>query len=348
MINNKYFGCGYEEYIQKSQQSKSSQFCIPSNKEYYHYASVDAVKSILQHKNQAYTMWASHLSFLNDWEEFENGEKLIFEELETFINMVLAGSTKEKDLSFVRIVQEFIKAAQRADRDISVNNEIIFNRNIFILCFCQEKNSLSQWKYYGKESGIALEFNLEGCEYGGLDCKYPDKFVSQTPYKVIYDDKEKRKILKDLINEMYQEFSNQNDDEERRLLQALADIYSLCPLFKHEDFKDEKECRLLFRPLYSDKEKDVRSLVKYRKRNNILLPYMEIRMHRDHESKTREPMIKNIIIGPGENQELIYKSMRHFALYTGVFDEYLEESGGGNIQEIVDEHILKSSTPFRG
>lgn len=348
MIKNKYYGCHYGDYIRIRSHLDIKEFKVSDNNKFYHYASVDAVKSILQHKEQVYTMWASHLSFLNDWEEFENGRELIFCVLEKFIKNNLKEDDNTEDTLFRQTVEKFLHAAQTADEDICVDGEVIFSRNIFVICFCQKENSLNQWKYYGKESGIALEFNLKECEYTGLTCDSSERSIQHSPYKVIYDDIKKEKILIKLVNKMYKEFLKNHDDKERTLLHSLADIYGLCPLFKHKDFEDENECRLLFRPVYNDDKYDVRELVKYRKRDGILLPYMEIGMYAKKESSNPQPLIKNIIIGPGENQELLYKSIRHFALYTGVFDAYNESEGKIDIQKMIDEHILKSETPFRG
>lgn len=347
-MDNKYYGYPYEEYINKSLYNISDKFKIPRNEGFYHYAPADAVRSILQHKEQTYTMWASHLSFLNDREEFENGEKLIFEVLNNFISNSLLVEQIENNNLFKQIVGDFLDAAQGADKDICINGEVIFDRNIYILCFCLEKNSLNQWKYYGKESGVALEFDLRKCEYSGVDCNYKDVSVFPKVYRVIYDDRMKRIILHEYVEKIYNAFLGGSEDRQRNLLHSLANMYELCPLFKHKDFHDEKECRLIFRPLYSysENQNDVRNLVKYRKRAGILLPYMEIKMHAKRDCEYPEPLIKNIIIGPGENQDLLFRSMRHFALYTGVFDDYVKENV--SIQKIVDEHIIKSETPFRG
>lgn len=347
MKNNIHFGYPLEYYIMGTVDSSIEEFIVSEEERIYHYAPIDAVKNMLQHKDQTYTMWASHLSFLNDSEEFENGERLIFDVLKEFINNDM-NKTKENDNKvFSEIVEKFIKAAQNADKDISFDGEIYFNRNIYILCFCMKENSLNQWKYYGKESGIALEFNIKKCEFSGLDCENEDKILHADVYKVIYEDEIKQSIIKNAISKAYDSFLDVSEDRERDLLRDLANIYGLCPLFKHKDFEDEKECRLIFRPLYSHSKnpKDIRSLTKYRNRGGILLPYMEIKMQTN--AKCTEPVIKNIIIGPGENQELLYKSMRHFVIHTGVFDKYMEEDYS-NVQDVLDTHIIKSGTPFRG
>lgn len=347
MYNNKYFGYLSEDFGMEKISSISKKFTVSEEEKFYHYAPIDAVRSMLQHKEHTYTMWASHLSFLNDSEEFENGEKLIFSILEEYIQSGMRKEKEEDNKVFKQIVKKFLNAAQKADKDISVDGEIIFNRNIYILCFCMEKNSLNQWKYYGKESGIALEFNLKCCSFSGMDCNDYNGAMNIKPYKVIYKDDEKILILKGAIENAYQRFLYGSQDRERNLLKALAKIYGLCPLFKHKDFEDEKECRLIFRPLYSYSKipEDVRTLVKYRNRGGILLPYMEIKIQTYADCV--EPVIKNIFIGPGENQELLYKSMRHFVIHEGVFDKYMKEDYS-NVQEVLDSHIIKSRTPFRG
>lgn len=346
MNNNRCFGYPSEEYGSQPVNQSYKKFVVPPKAKFYHYASIDAVKSMLQHDNQIYTMWASHLSFLNDSEEFDNGENLIFTVLEEYIQSSMCNAKKNDNVAFKKIVEKFLDAARKADKDISVDGEILFNRNIYILCFCMEGNSLNQWKYYGKESGIALEFNLKKCNFSGINCDSYDIPVNISPYKVIYKEDVKVSILKNMIDKAYQLFLNGDDDRERNLLHDLAKVYALCPLFKHKDFSDENECRLIFRPLYSPQgTEDVRTLTKYRNRGGILLPYMEIKIQTIE--KCTEPVIKNIIIGPGENQELLYKSMRHFVIHTGVFDKYMKEDYS-NVQDVLDSHIIKSDTPFRG
>ena len=338
---NKYFGTQYDGYVCKGFLDIEELKVKPGEK-LYHYASIDAAKSILTHDDQKYVMWASHLSFLNDWEEFENGENLIREELKRFLKKNLNSAYYEQNSEFKKYVEEFIKKTRRADQDIVIKENVIFDRNIFIICFCMEKNSLNQWKYYGKDSGVALEFDLSNCQYGGMIIDNKDKVIRSNPYRVIYDDAEKKQILRRLIQKMYTSFLDKdNEDRERNLGIELGNIYGLCPLFKHADFKDEKECRLMFRPLYNSNQEDIRKLVKYRKRDKILLPYMEIGLGKTDNT----PLITNIYIGPGENQDIIYRSMRHFALYQGIFDQYMVGEKG--IQE-VSNHIWKSKTPFRG
>lgn len=340
---NKYYGTHYEEYAGDGLPN-IDELKVNSGEKFYHYASIDAAKSILMHTDQKYVMWASHLSFLNDWEEFENGEKLILGELKRFLKKGLQTEREKENSVFREYVEEFIRAARKADRDIRIRENVIFDRNIFILCFCMEKNSLNQWKYYGQDSGVALEFDLNNCRYSGMLSDDTNETIHSELYKVIYDDVVKKQVLRKQIQKMYTSFlDKENEDRERNLGIWLGKIYGLCPLFKHADFKDEKECRLLFRPIYNsdDADNDVRKLVKYRKRDNVLLPYMEIGL----EQKQNKPLITNIYIGPGENQDLLYKSMRHFVLYQGVFDQYAV--GKDSVSE-VDKHILKSKTPFRG
>lgn len=339
--NNVYYGIQYEKYINYL-NPYYSYFKTSENERFYHYASVDAVNGILNHTEQKYKMWASHLSFLNDSEEFDNGKKLIFGSLNTFIRNIdndQNGGCDDVKKEFSTCIKEFLGEAKKGKTDIIIDGEMIFNRNIYIICFCRESNSLNQWKYYGKDSGIALEFNLKNCVYTGICSSNMEKFFNVHPLKVVYDDKEKKKIVMNILKQVYLDFINKEDeDRKRKLMRALGNIYGLCPLFKHHDFKDERECRLLFRPIYRDNNDDVRRLIKYRKRNGILIPYMEIGM----QAKDKKSLIESIKIGPGENQELLYYSMQHLALYRGIFDE--KSSNLSNINKF----IIKSPTPFRG
>ena len=76
------------------------------------------------------------------------------------------------------------------------NIPVGIDNNIFAVCFCGEEDLLSQWKYYGKNSGIAIEFDFNNnnpCRYkwwDDIDEKVSDKsdeFLMR-PYPVLYND----------------------------------------------------------------------------------------------------------------------------------------------------------------
>lgn len=299
-MNNEIYGISYEEYVEDYLSPPKNKF-IGGGK-YYHYTSLENCLNLLNHDNDIFELWASHLSYLNDKEEHVNGLKLIDRKVEDLL------LSKGDDLS--DWIEEY------KEKQNTMLNEI------FILCFCSKRSLLSQWKYYGKNSGIAIQYNLDHCEYagyiedGGEHAK--EMFISNFTQKVIYDNMEKQRIIDSFIHENIYSIYNGSDDKVskyRRIIRNMDILYSLAPLFKHDAFAEENESRLLFRPLYLEDTvdiKDARGLVNYRVSNNKVIPYLKVRVRGKEEKSKRNPVILSLTVGPGENQDLIFDALKHF------------------------------------
>ncbi|MCH5250350.1 MAG: DUF2971 domain-containing protein [Lachnospiraceae bacterium] len=299
-MNNETYGISYEEYVEDYLSSPKKEF-IGEGK-YYHYTSLENCLNLLNHDNNIFELWASHLSYLNDKEEHVNGLKLIDRKVEDLL------LSKGDDLS--DWIEEY------KEKQNTMLNEI------FILCFCSKRSLLSQWKYYGKNSGIAIQYNLDHCEYtgyiedGGAYAK--EMFIPNFAQKVIYDNMEKQRIIDSFIHENIYSIYNGPDDKVskyRRIIRNMDILYSLAPLFKHDAFAEENESRLLFRPLYLEDTvgvKDARDLVNYRVSNNKVIPYLKVKVRGKEEKGKRSPVILSLTVGPGENQDLIFDALKHF------------------------------------
>ena len=299
----------------------------PSEKEkFYHYTSIDACNKLLDRKeNDFYELWASHLSFLNDKEEYKNGLELIKKQFDFHIE----NSAKEFPID---IVNDFKEGLNEKLFDVS-----LLARDVYIICFSMNSDSLTQWKYYGKNCGVAIEFNLRQCKYSGFLADVQEKILVKTIglYKVIYDDEKKIKIIDKILDDTYRKYKKNKPDEasNRRLLSDLKKLYAICPLFKHKDFKDEKECRLIFRPLYEKNQKKIPELFNYRIKDGILIPYLRIKLHPINDNFI-PPVVSSVTIGPGQNQDLVYKSIYHMIARKN--------------PDIELTNVKMSSTPFRG
>lgn len=291
-------------------------FKTDNNDKFYHYTSVDSAINILAANevygsNGYFELWASQQQFLNDNEEMANGLSLIkqyFEEKRDEINKHCnednhsdSDSKKNPEKSVVDIFIDDIKSYQK---------KITKEQDIYIVCFCRSGGLLSLWKYYGGDCGVAIEFDLKAMRYSGLDIKDKDLDIQRNysvgPYKVVYEDTIKKKIIEDIVNEALEAYSKAEADKERVLMCFWEQLFAISPLFKHKDFHEEEECRLLFRPVFSD-ECNTRDIIHYRHRNGIPIPYMKIKLHPRNGSIG----INSIIIGPGKNQELVKKAFDH-------------------------------------
>lgn len=337
MINT--YGMSYEKYTDEYLIEPESEF--RGEGKYFHYTSLENCINMLNHENDIFEMWASHVSFLNDKEEMINGLDLINRKVDDLL------LSRGDDLS--DWIEEY--------KEQRVNQLAILNE-VFVICFCSKRSLLSQWKYYGKNSGVAIEYNLDRCKYAGyIDGKIEDeegRFIPNYVYKVIYDNLEKQQIIDDFIKKQIYNISQEridNTERKREIFRKMDRLYSFAPLFKHDSFQEENESRLLFRPLYLHNPQNIGDLINYRVSDGRIVPYMKIKIRGNQEGANREPVIKSLTVGPGQNQDLIFQALKHIVGNRFHKDE--------NQFEIIDRRdysyikvngveIRKVSMPFRG
>ena len=329
---------------------------IKKDSGYYHYTTLSAAEKILnlnlesddkigkgktpKHSNQnSYiTLYASHFLFLNDGEElFQGIEKIkpIF----------------KKKLQTGQALPENVKTALNNYKDAISNlkpNNIENAPNHFILCFCSDGNLLSQWEWYGKNCGIAIEFDLNNCVIEGFSVRkekmqiVPNKI---NVYEIMYTD-EQKKIAIDKLQK-YDVSSRIKADRFAMLSLAVASH------MKHPGFINEKEIRLLLAPLYQEglSYNDALRQIKYREIDGILKPYMEV--HIKHKESKKSP-IKSVTVGPGHNQSLVYSAVQklvqtRFANNTkNIEPPQKNKTMFYEYTKIGDIEVRRSTIPFRG
>lgn len=335
------YGMERNSYVARL-SDKYGDFSMKKGK-YYHYTSLSNCLNLLKHnENQVFELWASHLLYLNDKEEHRNGLRLIERKIEDVL------IDRNDDLS--DLVEEYMETRAIDDS---------FAEEVFVVCFCSERNLLSQWKYYGKNCGVAIQYNLDYCEFSGFTAgekiiAVENKSMPIFPKKIIYDDLEKQKIVNEYIEkEICEVYKNENNDIEERkrdIKRAMGNLYELAPLFKHNSFVEEHESRLLFRPLYLDKH-DAKKLIYYRSTGDKIMPYMKIKVQgkKEYENK-RYPVIKSLTVGPGRNQDLVFEALIHFVknkFYGEENSRILLSRKDYSYVRVNDIEIRKSSMPFR-
>ncbi len=319
---------------------------------YYHYTSLQNALNILslqkeesellENQNDYISLFASHFLYLNDGEELLNGLELIKNEMKKKIDIDDQSSSIPS------------KAKRRLSYHIDSFENILPNKifkapNHFIICFCRDGNLLSQWQYYGKECGIAIEFDLKNSCYYGLTPiseNKPNKPISITPKHILYSKNSKQNVIKAWTK-------TEITDE------TTADIFALhgaaiASFMKHPSFDVEKEVRLLFSPIAfwgTDDQNDVKELIKFRESNGIVKPYMEIKIK--HREPQKHP-IKSITVGPGRNQEIVFNAIIKF-VETHYASEQTQKIKIKNCPskhiefvKIGEIEVRRSTIPFRG
>jgi hypothetical protein len=280
----------------------------------FHYTDAVGLKGILLSE----TLFATDYRFLNDTSEVGIIRDLVLPVLEAEIaeitpklvkKSLLKGFYEFHGMSGHRLQAEgFFRTLLRLINDISP---------LFVLSFCKhdvgskefEHGLLSQWRGYGEAGGFAVEFDEAGMDE--LLKVEIEKFayVGFKADDVLYDKYERLFVpddFKGLAGEMIRRIFEPRDVSEvtgRKDIDAfMPKFMSVAPFMKHWGFREEREYRVLFSCIRSDKipatETRPSKEIKFRIKNGQIVSYIEV-----FDYGPSFP-IKSIIVGPHASQEL--------------------------------------------
>ncbi len=273
-----------------------------------HYTTPEAVLSIfseyIKSKDKGHTlvnkcsMRASHIRFLNDLKEYQEG-----------INWL-----KEKNYSAENL-----------------------SENMYCISFCGDANLLSQWKWYGKNSGVAIVFRTENIKFKYWDAEsiegtaLLEEDIKTRPLPVCYEDAKRQ----DFYTRMGQ--SNSSGVDISRAMQNSLFI----PFCKNKGFCEEKESRLIFYVPDNYQEYGITKFnINYYHNNGIIKPTLNVEFRQRDRNIN---IIDKLIVGPGQNQDLVFNALIH------MFDNGPYKFINGNEHSCKNGVcIKKSDIPFRG
>jgi hypothetical protein len=267
-----------------------------------HYTTLEGALGIIQSGD----LWLSHLRFSNDDEEFLYGLRLVHEELEALAGAAAADAQR---VALIRAVQALVD--QQRDQPI------------YICCFCEHDNLLSQWRGYADNGGgVSIEFDAQGFRaFSGED----SPFGLTRLWRVVYKDASQRNVVRKALDYPYWP-PQAKADPARYIADALS---FFLPTFKNADFIDEKERRLIFTPAPVNAPTP-----QFRVRGGLLVPYLRMRdMAGLPPAAPPRPLpIARVLVGPGRHRAANRESLRMA----------LDVHGYGAVPVDV------SSTPYRG
>lgn len=286
----------------------------------FHYTDIRGFINIMQNQE----LWASQIYFMNDRSEYHYGKKMF--------QMALT-SLEEKSRDDLE-KQLYRMTKNSLDKSFSEGFFPISSRDVFSLSFSRCEDSLEMWRGYGKQSGIAIGFDMKkisGVSSGAVLIKSEkyeyllDKYHKETEkicpegeqlfmlYNVLYDKNDKEQFIREMVNcgvdflKRKQETMNQNAlDMSVRFLSSM--IFLSIPFFKHEGFKGEEECR--FVECFEETIK--KNNIHFRERNGIILPYIKYKIVDRNCRPLREMPVAKIVVGPGINQMKTMESVKYF------------------------------------
>jgi hypothetical protein len=257
----------------------------------FHYTTLDGLLGI----TESASIWGTNILYLNDKSEFNYAKSLLSNERKRFrtVNPDFKKKTKLDESMgyfFFKILEEKI-------------NELLPSKHFsFYVCsFSEECDLLSQWRGYCKNgNGVSLGFAL-----GRLR-----ELVEQAGFAIkpcIYDEGKQVKEIKTLIEKASNRFicevasaGNKETAWDTKAKYIAADILlefiQLAPFLKHPKFKEEREWRIMA----SLKTDSVKSQIKFRLGNAMVVPYIEIPLPMEAERL----VIDELFIGPTNERQL--------------------------------------------
>ena len=175
--------------------------------------------------------------------------------------------------------------------------------NVCVCSFSANGDALSQWRAYG---GGASSFSIG---FSGAFLRETTDELNFWLVPVFYDESEQRTVVRTLLENVLAENLERraNPSEDDDLLgqppggNLVAYLNRYAPMLKHKSFSEEKEWRIISRPLPCSRER-----FGYRPGASMLVPYFRIPL----SSEQRPFRVEEIIVGPTPHPEESIRSVK--------------------------------------
>lgn len=266
----------------------------------YHYTDASAVQSILLNQK----LWLTDLRFMNDSSELLHGLEVLKAGLKTQPYGVFY------DFKHAAAALDYVSSTLKAYEDAAQIED-----PVFAMSFSKADDLLSQWRGYGSYSICICGESLINEGLRILPCTYDARSKKDRA----------EGELSDAGSRISQEMASNNGCIGIDSIDRANALIEVAATFKDAGFQEEREVRLIAHP----GERDIR----YRQRNGILIPYIEISIPRE--------AILGVRVGPIRDQGIAALSMEMFLRSI----ERMHRNAGGSIEWCVP--VLKSATPYR-
>lgn len=253
----------------------------------FHYTDAAGLLGILSND----VLWASHIQYMNDSQEVEYGKEVIKEAIE----IAKKAHPSER-------LQTFFD-------DISIMMGFDDLREVFVACFCEDGNLLSQWRAYAQHgAGFSIGFQFAPVS-DSQDAVMGHEFRFR---RVLYDKSKQLNMLARIFDCIAAYLEGASDFEQAmyacsiHFIRATSEL-SLC--FKHSAFQEENEWRALLLIDRTDRSANPYD-VKFRSSRNLLIPYIEQKIAASAGPGAHWLPIDQIYIGPSNNHNLAAKSLQ--------------------------------------
>ena len=290
---------------------------LPVGDEIYHYTSLDAVINIISTNK----LWLSHSGFCNDLFEINYGLQKMGEAAEKGGNQFIRNLFVPSD----------------------VRRLFLYRYQPYIFCLSRQKDHLPQWQAYAGRNGCCITFD-ERIRAIHVDTPTNGGSISASHglWPVIYAPDRQAECAKELYAQISEEADSLRTTGVSDLinndfgLPTLSVLLRCAALFKNPSFQHESECRLInfvtvLDPSSSQEDPPdsgtipadllPRNPICYRSTGRFAKPYVEGVL-----SPNERLPIREIMIGPSDDQDRLRMSLEHLTRMKGYPDVQISVS----------------------
>lgn len=244
----------------------------------YHYCGTDALIGILSSQH----VWFTHVDYFHDYSEVKHGASLICSSIEEIrSNNPLS---KKQNIFLEALLEKYQNPFKN------------FHSDIFVSCFCEKPDVLSQWERFANQSaGYSLGFEFTDSLKLGYT---PGRMCGAWMLKVIYEEKHQNAIIQNSIKLFLEHLADEIDSKPYDSVNLFQNLVgSLIYAFKNKFFSEENEWRILINLISTNGSNSFFEKIQFRNSNGRVVPYLQIRFI---EPSLRDPYfpLREVWIGP--------------------------------------------------
>lgn len=179
----------------------------------------------------------------------------------------------------------------------------------YVACFCRVDDLLSQWRAYGaSDAAYSMRFSA-----ARLNRQIqPWSLLAPVEY-LGHNQVDRAHELIKTIRSALRQFDVQAKDITESNISFVASIVQfpfaiVVLLMKHPAFKEEKEWRLVYGPLFFDEKDRAKVLVKFRR--GVAIPYVEIGSV-GKDDQPRDIPVRGLRVGPHKDSAMAATGLEH-------------------------------------
>lgn len=253
----------------------------------YHYTTQSGFLGIVKNKE----IWATHTQYLNDQSEYLHALGIVREEIDAVVEV----TTESQHKALLK--------------DMVDDVDGIESMNVCVCSFSEDKDSLPQWRAYSDAtSGYVIGFT------GKLLAKV-SKINNFYLAPCIYERSKQRELIRALVEEVLeQNIAGTPWDDEHHIPKGgnlCAYLHRYAPILKDPSFKEEREWRVISRPLACTFDR-----FEFRPGSSMLTPYYRFPIYDE-----KVPFeVHEIVVGPTPHPMQALRSTSSFLVSQGLRD----------------------------